>query len=211
MKLLAIDPGTYESAFVIFDCEPDLPTLFGKWDNAVLLREIHVGERFATGYCAIEMIGHYGTGMPAGGEVFDTCVWIGRFFEAWWQRQGGEKFGLNQPELIKRATVKAHLCRSAKAKDGNVRQAVIDRYGGEARGIGGTKCGTCKGQGWRGRSHDQCGPCEGSGWQYPPGPLYEVTKDVWQALGLAVTWKETIYEATPLPTARAATTTERLS
>jgi hypothetical protein len=60
-----------------------------------------------------------------------------------------------------RATVKAHLCRSAKAKDSNVRQALIDLFGGKENAIGTKKT---------------------------PGPLYGISGDVWAALAVAVTW-----------------------
>lgn len=86
MTILAIDPGFTASGFVLFDGKP---LKFGKWPNNTLLREIEVGGLFAgASHCAIEMVGHYGTGMAVGNEVFETCVWIGQFKHAWWQRQG---------------------------------------------------------------------------------------------------------------------------
>ena len=68
----------------------------------------------------IEQIASYG--MAVGAEVFETCVWTGRFWQAWPART----------ERIRRVTVKSHLCRAANAKDANVRQALIDRFGGPA-------------------------------------------------------------------------------
>lgn len=68
---------------------------------------------------AIEMIASYG--MPVGKEVFETCVWIGRFVQAH-----------PLPETVQRVTrneVKNHLCGSSKAKDANIRQALIDIFG----------------------------------------------------------------------------------
>jgi len=118
MKVLAIDPGSTESAFCVWDGSRLLD--FDKVANAELLRRIQEEFRAQTDRCVIEMIGHYGKGMPAGKTVFDTCIWIGRF---------GERYGWDRVDTILRATVKAHLCGSAKAKDGNVRQSLIDRFG----------------------------------------------------------------------------------
>ena len=58
-------------------------------------------------------------GMAVGAEVFETCVWIGRYLE---KAQG-------DMSRIKRGEVKMHLCHSMKAKDSNIRQALIDRFG----------------------------------------------------------------------------------
>lgn len=68
---------------------------------------------------AIEMIASYG--MPVGREVFETCVWIGRFIEAW-----GGTYAMTR---VTRNEVKNHLCGSSKAKDSNIRQALIDLFG----------------------------------------------------------------------------------
>jgi hypothetical protein len=64
------------------------------------------------------MIASYG--MAVGREVFETCVWIGRFIQA---RQP------MQHELIYRRDVKIHLCGSPRAKDANIRQSLLDKFG----------------------------------------------------------------------------------
>jgi hypothetical protein len=64
------------------------------------------------------MIASYG--MPVGASVFETCVWIGRFI----QRRKCPDF-----EYIYRKEEKMNLCYSMKAKDSNIRQALIDRFG----------------------------------------------------------------------------------
>lgn len=79
----------------------------------------------------IEMIASYG--MPVGKEVFDTCVWIGRFIERIL------RFATDKIYYIYRKDEKMNICHSMKAKDSNIRQALIDRFG---------KVGTKKDQGW---------------------------------------------------------------
>lgn len=119
--VFAIDPGTTESAYCIWNGKQIVAK--EKLPNEEILLAIagaSLGpERMSW---TIEMIGHYGTGMPAGSEVFETCVWIGRFYAACPPSDG-------PPALVKRGKVKLHLCGSARAKDGNVRQALIDRFG----------------------------------------------------------------------------------
>jgi hypothetical protein len=87
--------------------------------NDVLLHTVS-RESFNCQRLVVEMVGHYGTGMPAGKTVFETCVWIGRFIQLW----GGRDY-----DLMLRKTIVANLCGSARAKDSNVRQALVDRYG----------------------------------------------------------------------------------
>lgn len=146
---LAIDPGTTESGWVSYDS--GRISDFGKWPNHELLDL--VGQDRGD-YLALEMIASYG--MPVGAEVFETCVWIGRFHQRWLDSHRHR----TDPVMVYRKEVKMHLCGTTKAKDGNIRQAIIDIYGGKDRAIG--KKAT-------------------------PGPLYGVSGDVWAALGLAIT------------------------
>lgn len=151
--LLAIDPGTTESAYVVL--KDGKPITFAKVPNNELLHMLETVDYFAD-ECVIEMIGHYGTGMPAGKEVFETCIWIGQFTHAW---NTNER---SKAARILRKTVAAYMCGSARAKDGNIRQAIIDRYGGP----------------------------DAIGKKKTPGPLYGISGDVWQALAVAITYHE---------------------
>jgi hypothetical protein len=128
--LLAIDPGPVESAYVFM--RDGKVGEFGKVPNCELLDALR--EDLGSTQLVIEMIASYG--MPVGAEVFETCVWIGRFMES---------FGADRCDRLTRVAIKSHLCHSAKAKDGNIRQALIDRLGppgtkkspGETYGISG--------------------------------------------------------------------------
>lgn len=122
--LLAIDPGNVESGWALIDADTREPLEFGKTSNLELARRIDtytdMPGALHAGQVAIEMIASYG--MAVGAEVFETCVWIGRFYEAYRSGHGVE------PVLIKRQPVKLHHCHSAKATDANIRQALVDRF-----------------------------------------------------------------------------------
>lgn len=122
VTVLAIDPGTTQSAWCVVGGGRVME--FGIWDNPALLvalrdpwsGDLHV---MPPGVVVIEQVASYG--MPVGAEVFETVYWSGRFAEA------------AHPlpvERITRLAVKSQLCHSGKASDANIRQALIDRYGG---------------------------------------------------------------------------------
>lgn len=113
--ILAIDPGNIESAYCLIDKETYKPIEFGKIDNTLMLFKLNELEY---DILVIEMIASYG--MAVGKSVFDTCVWIGRFIQA----RKCPDF-----EYIYRKDEKMNLCHSMKAKDSNIRQALIDRFG----------------------------------------------------------------------------------
>lgn len=124
MKLLALDPGNTQTAFVILD---GLKIL----DKGLVLNEtmlelvLHYGHLISgperIDVMAVEMIASYG--MPVGREVFETCLWIGRFVQAWTGPS-------NRPyDLVYRKDVKKHVCMNAHAKDSNIRQALLDKIG----------------------------------------------------------------------------------
>jgi len=116
MIILGIDPGPTESAWLYFESGKILR--FAKETNPIVLLRIaewSKGDAYRH-HLAIEMIASFG--MPVGREVFETVFWTGRFIQAWpgeWSR-------------IYRKDVKLHLCGSMRAKDSNIRQALIDRY-----------------------------------------------------------------------------------
>ena len=119
MNILSIDPGCTESAYVILD-ENLRPVEFEKIYNDEMICKIKSGLFNGCDYIAIEMIASYG--MSVGQEVFDTCVWIG-IFEANLLIQ--TKI---MPKRVYRKEVKINLCGSMRAKDSNIKKALIDRF-----------------------------------------------------------------------------------
>jgi len=116
-RILAIDAGTNESAYIVWDGH----TVHAKGilPNADLLALLKSGDLMPYDHTALEMVACYG--MSVGREVFDTCLWIGRYIER-----------CKTPyRLVYRKDVKLHLCNSPRAKDGNVRQALIDKHGAQ--------------------------------------------------------------------------------
>lgn len=175
--ILAIDPGHTESAWVLLT--DGKPAEYGKWPNEKLLAELIDSDLGSLPTLVIEQIASFG--MSVGAEIFETVFWTGRFSQAW-EANGGKW------NRLKRQPVKLHLCNSVRAKDGNVRQALIDRFGGPDKAIGAVKCGACNGRG--STKKVPCVVCGTSGWKYPPGPLKGISADVWQALAVAVAWAD---------------------
>lgn len=120
MKIIAIDPGNIESAYCIIDAKTYKPLEFNKIKNETLEVGFWNQNQYKIDKLVIEMIASYG--MAVGKEVFDTCVWIGRFIEL-------ASLQAIEVEYIYRKDEKMNLCHSMKAKDSNIRQALIDRFG----------------------------------------------------------------------------------
>ncbi len=212
MTILAIDPGNEKSAWCVL--QDGVPVAFAKEDNECVLPRL-MNHKSWNGHwpqeCCIEMV--QCLGMAVGAEVFDTAWWTGRFTQAWISASD------SQPRRIYRTDVKMHLCHTMRAKDSNIRQALIDRFGGNSKAIGGKKCLTCKGRKSVGRlfcpvcelrsqKNNDCRHCNGgkdksvyctqpcdecseTGWENPPGPLHGISADVWAALAVGITFLET--------------------
>lgn len=150
--MIAIDPGPTQSAWLQYNPLADHPVRnMGIEDNEAVLQRLY----HRTGLdnpVVIEMVASYG--MSVGKDVFETVYWIGRFSEA----VGGA-------ERIYRKDVKMALCGDNRAKDANIRQALIDLFGGD----GGKQVAV--------------------GTKDDPGPLYGFKSHLWQALALAVTYE----------------------
>jgi hypothetical protein len=170
MLIHAIDPGTDESGFVSLQVDgADIlsviptPTIQNEALIPLLLCSNDAGKHAQV--TVIESIESYG--MPVGAEVFETVHWAGRFFQA-----SDSNPTHDTPVRIPRRTIKLHLCNDSRARDSNIRQALLNRFprtGGGATPQKGTKA--------------------------QPGPLYGVSKHAWAALAVAVTYLDTIYKA----------------
>lgn len=148
----AIDPGPSNSAILRYDLEhPSEPI-----SAALILPNQDVLHELSAygGHAVIEMVASYG--MAVGKDVFETVYWIGRFAER-----------APSHDRIFRLDCKMHLCHDSRAKDTNIRQALIDRF--PATGGGRT-------------------PQVGTKTQ--PGPLYGIKSHLWAALAVAVTWSD---------------------
>lgn len=157
MRILAIDPGSTESGWVLIDSSDRRPLARGKDDNADVRHKIR--EWVMEGgidYLAVEKIESYG--MPVGATVFDTVRQVGRIEEIAWAN--ADRFAVAF-DLVPRRLVKLHHCGQAKAKDSNIIQALVDRFApGE--------------------------PNRGKGTKANPGWFHGFSADVWQSYALAV-------------------------
>lgn len=149
MTVLGIDPGNVASGYALIDADDRRPLQVGKVPNPDLLAVLTIRQLDPTA-AAVEMIASYG--MTVGREVFDTCVWIGRFYE---------RISTFNRHLVYRRDVKLHHCRSSKATDANVTQALVDRFTPGARNFG-------------------------KGTKDAPGWFHGFAGDMWQAYALAV-------------------------
>lgn len=141
--ILAIDPGTTEGAAVMLTNGRVTP--FGVLPNDRLLQLV---KEAACDCIVCEWIECMG--MAVGKETFETVFFIGRIAEA-------------APVPFHRVTrreVKLNLCGSMKAKDPNIRQALLDRFGGSAA----------------------------VGRKASKGPLYGISSHQWSALAVGITF-----------------------
>lgn len=153
--VLALDPGNARSALIALRGRH---ILFARHDdNDVLrgwMREQNTrGLLPANAVLVIEQVASMG--MAVGETVFETVFWSGRFAELWMARGG-------VVDRMPRHVVKLALCHSARANDSNIRQRIIDLYGGPAA---------------IGRKANQ-------------GPLYGIKADLWAALALGLAYQQ---------------------
>lgn len=154
MTIYGLDPGTEMSALVVLDTQSGLPhgwLLERNEDLLVRLRDIASISSSAGSTPSLSIEYVESMGMPVGRTTFATVLWAGRFMEA---------FEPHRALLIPRGLVKRHHCESRKANDSNIRQAIMDRFGGTREQAFGTK----KAQ----------------------GPLYGITSHKMQALAVAL-------------------------
>lgn len=148
MVILGIDPGPEKSWWLIWDTEK----------QRIIEKGVSVNTEFAL-WCDVDRVVIEDIqcfGMPVGKSVFETAKAIGRFLE----KAENEHISVIQ---VGRREIKLHFCNSVRAKDSNIRQAIIDRFGGREKAIGNKSC---------------------------PGILYGVKRDLWSALAIGVFFQD---------------------
>lgn len=150
-NIMSIDVGTEYSGYCILNSKTYALIDFGKVENECLLEKVKklyydvlVYEKFVS------------FGMPIGQSTIESIQWNGRYIQSALD-VGAEVFP------ITRKMEKINICGSMKAKDANIRQALIDRFAVfDFKNGKGTK----KNKDW----------------------FYGVSKDVWSAIAIGVTY-----------------------
>lgn len=170
MNIFAIDPGNKESAYVWLSAEhrstPDCDVAFdkrtmkifekGKVPNSQLRDTLTFWLTNKTEEPMLLVIERVQSmGMAVGREVFETCEWIGRFTEL------ANRYSI-KPHYVYRCEEKITLCGDSKAKDANIRQALIDRFA----------------------KHDLK---NGKGTKKNPDVFFGFKADIWAAMAVATT------------------------
>ena len=159
MKIIAIDPGTYYTAYVELETS-DLSLLdFNRIPNPVFLQKMRESAAQGHKHRVIEQVKSYGN--VIGDDLLHTVLWSGRFIEA-------SEIPFS---LIPRKTVCMEVCRSVTASDKNVRAALIDLYAERLKAKGRT---------------GESAKALAIGSKYKRGPLYGMRGDEWAALGVAI-------------------------
>lgn len=151
MMIIAIDPAPVKSGFVLADKLKIIN--IGIHENEKIRFMLKVKQHNLSAF-AIELVKSYG--MSVGQSIFDTCIETGRFIESY--NCDNSVFKYSRKEIV------TYICGSSKAKDGNVRQSLIDLYAEHYGLTDKTVIGTKK----------------------DPGPLYGVSNDMWSALAVSV-------------------------
>lgn len=150
--ILSIDPGTRQSGYVWLDNSSTgghTPRVYerGVTGNSTLLAVCQEYNKW--GILAVEDMQSMGD--RVGQSVFRTCQWAGLFIGAW--------RAVNYT-LVRRTDVKKHHCPGMRAKDKDIRAALIARYETDTQPAIGIK------------KH--------------PGPLYGVSSHAWSALAIGL-------------------------
>jgi hypothetical protein len=126
MRILAIDPGYRQSAYVVFgDGRIHAHAITA---NDQLLAQLVAMNSFIETVMVLEEMQLFG-GFNVGKEIFDSVFWSGRFAQAWHPRPF---------ERLLRSKVRGHL-GATKGGDAAVRQALIARFGPYKEDAIGTK------------------------------------------------------------------------
>ena len=158
--IIGIDPANQYTAYCVCDSGTMRPLYFGREENRKALSEIleRALECKAHGSVVIGIEGMQSYGNAVGKPTFESCYWIG-YLQCY--------FDLYQipHQLIFRSEEKMAICKRTRAKDSNIRAALVDIFEPYARN-------------------------HGKGTKDNPSMFYGFKKDIWQAFAVAYTLRE---------------------
>lgn len=118
MNVIAIDPGTVQSAIcILVNRKIDYCSIVPNTEIEFIL-----GTNSIVKNIGCEIVECFG--MPVGREIFETCYLIGEI-------RHHCKIEKKTFYPVARREIKMHFCNSMKAKDANIRQAMIDTWGAQ--------------------------------------------------------------------------------
>ena len=156
MMLLAVDPGNMQTAYCLMDDEYRIHDA-GTVANDAFIRYLWTKAK-QIDHVAVEMIASYG--MAVGRDVFETCVMIGRVEQVAEHREVEHSRVYRQEEKI-------CICHNSRAKDSNIRAALIERFA----------------------KHDLK---RGTGTKRNPDHFYGISKDMWAAFAVGTVYLDGI-------------------
>lgn len=117
IRVLALDVGTTETGACLIEYPSYRPVDFGKLDNEELMNIVGNGNYDILVYEEFQCYG-----MPIGQSTIKSITWNGRYIQ--------KALDLGKTvDFVYRKDEKINLCKTMKAKDSNIRQALIDRFG----------------------------------------------------------------------------------
>lgn len=147
--ILAIDPGPEKSGVVVYDNDRKVIVESCIEENDRVICRMHTLSKIEV---IIEWVEPYGA--RVGSTTFRTVYWIGRFAESA-RREVGDRW-----TLVSRRDLKRKWGLPMNATDTDIRNYILDMFGGIRKVAVGTK--------------------------KQPGPLYGLKGHCWQALALAL-------------------------
>ena len=111
---IGLDPGTTKTGWVVFDPKEERVLHAGHEPNEFVISLLEcggLGDKVIMECFAAQ-------GMPLGESSIETVRWEGRFMER----------ARTEVCRISRREIKLLICNSSRAKDSNVRQALVDLY-----------------------------------------------------------------------------------
>ena len=207
---LSIDPGNIGSGWVLWGPNDtmigDIEIVGHGRDRNVHIRKWIARYPNQTMNCHLEIECPKPRGQPTAAEEMEMMIQIGRFLQMW---RGDWTY-------VFRQQAKSAICGGRNPTDSNVRQALIDHFGGDSVAIGGGVCKKCKGKKAIGlafcpkckkksqKNNDcaycdggkdksgyvklKCPECEGLGLRNPKGQLHDFAEHEWAALLVGVYW-----------------------